>query len=202
MIAPTLKLRNGKQKGKLCVERLRKVWNSILTSNWKLFVACVQCRLYAKVLQFQPAFKRVHLIAQHCFTPSTFPCGPINHILYYMAHWFGRLSGPSKARGKRFIGFFGWVSLVAMANGEEIHALVSVCWSIVGLPVILIIPAVCNSAPVGAGIFHWVRIRALFSSHRGPVETLWFAFSKGWRCFSSSGEELSSETVSLWLVAS
>lgn len=68
---------------------------------------------------------------------------------------------------------------MATLNGEEIHAPVSDCWWIVGLPVILIIPAVCNGAPVGAGIFHQVRIRALFSSHRGPVETLLFAFSKG-----------------------
>lgn len=183
----------------MCVKWLRKV---VINSNWNPILVCVLCGVYAKVFQFKPAFQRVHLIAPHCFIPSPFPCGPINHILYYMAHWFRHSNSPSKARGKRFTGSLGWVSLVASVNRAKIHALVSVCWWIVGLPVILIIPAVCNGAPVGAGIFHRVRIRALFSSHRGPVETLWFAFSKGWRCFSSSREALSTENVSLWLVAS
>lgn len=170
------------------------VRSKMVLTNWKLFKPCFIWTLSSK---------EVHFISPHSLTPSIFLCGPINPILYYMAHWFRLSNSHSKARRKRFIGFSGWVSLVAIMNGDQIHALVSVCWWIVSLTVVLIIPAVCNGAPVGAGIFHRVRIRALFSSHRGPVETLWFAFSKGWRrCFSSSREALSTEPVSLWLVAS
>lgn len=108
-----------------------------------------------------------------------------------MAHWLLHSKALLKLGGRRSIGFLGWANLGTTVNREEIHALVSVCWWIADLPVILIIiPAVCNGAPVGTGIFHRGRIRALFSSHRGPVETVWFAFSKGWRCSSSSREAL------------
>lgn len=103
------------------------------------------------------------------FSRSSLPCGPINQSLYYMEHWFTHWNNPATAVGKRFIGFLGWLSLVAMVNREAMHAPVSVCWLTVGLSLILTIPVVCNGAPVGAGIFHQVRIRALFLSRRGSL---------------------------------
>lgn len=132
---------------------------------------------------FQPA--SLSATELQCVGSCVCPCGPIKHILYYMAHWFRHSNSPLKTMGS-FIGSLGWVSSMTWLNMENgLRLLVD---HGVSLSVVLIIPAVRNRAPVAAGIYHQVRIRALLSSHRGSVATPWFLLSVGWGCFSSARE--------------
>lgn len=113
---------------------------------------------------------------------------PSNCICCYIA-----LYDCCKAKGKRFIDFLAWISLVTTLNSEK----PSLCW--------------CEGGPVGTDIFHQVGAKTLLSGTGGPrslsdslspklamtLRRLW-RDAEHWSCTAALGYSLAEQIMREW----